>query len=436
MLPSLLSLPSEHLELLRIVAREASARGVAAYVVGGYVRDLILKRPGLDLDIVVEGDAIGLARVLAKKYGGKVTAHGRFGTAVWRRDDGRRTTDDGRGGKGRGEKGEGLLPSLDFITARRESYASPAALPDVTASTLADDLGRRDFTINTLAVRLDGEHFGRLVDPYHGQVDLERGLVRVLHDGSFIDDPTRMLRAVRYEQRYGFQIEAHTLALIGTALPAIARLSAERVRHELDLSLDEPRAAEVLARLQGLGVLKAVCAALPWSADAQRRLEAGLRAIPAGEWGLEASAADVPLRRILGYSLWLLQLSAAEIDAVQARLLCPAVTLKAVRAAAGLWADLPALRGASPSKWERLEGVPVPAVYAVYLASTEPALETYAVRWRQIQPQTDGEALKALGIPPGPAYKKILRRLRAAWLDGEVASAEQERKLLERLRAT
>ncbi len=412
MLPAFLALPSEERALLRLIADEAASRNLPVYIVGGFVRDLILNQPGLDFDILVEGDAVALAQALAKKYGGKVTAHARFGT--------------GR-----------LLStpySLDFITARRETYARPAALPEVTPSTIEDDIRRRDFTINTLALRLDGAHFGQLYDLYHGASDLERGLIRVLHDASFADDPTRIFRAVRYEQRYGFQIEAHTLELIDAARPLVGSLSAERVRHELDLLFDEPRAAAMLARLDELGVLKAVAVPLPWSATLRRRLEAGLNAVPGAEWGLGQFVAGIPLRWILGYSLWLLDLAPVEIDSIQARLTFPLAVLKSVRAAARLRADLSALSGVAPSKWvERLEGVPLPAVYALYLVSGETALETYAARWRHIQPKTDGDALKTLGVPPGPAYKKILLRLRAAWLDGEVASVQQEKKLLEEL---
>jgi tRNA nucleotidyltransferase (CCA-adding enzyme) len=420
MLPSFLALPPEELAFLHLIADEASARGLPAYIVGGFVRDLLLGHPGLDFDIVVVGDAVALAWALAGKHGGKVTTHPRFGTASWKPDH----------------------SIIDLATARRETYARPGALPDVTPSTIEDDIRRRDFTINTLALRLDREHFGELVDLYNGAADLEQGIVRVLHDASFLDDPTRLFRAVRYEQRYGFVMAPGTLKLIPAARPLVAELSAERVRHELDLIFDEPRAAQMLARLDELDLLKAVADVLPWSADL--RVEAALDAVPAPEWGLGLPIAGVPFRRVLGYCLWLLDLAPAEIDVLQARLSFPLAVLTAVRAAVQLRADLPALRGATlpgsgrakPSKWvERLDGVPLVAIYALSLVSWEDALETYAAHWRYIHPQTDGETLKALGVPPGPAYKKILQLLRAAWLDGEVTSAEQEKHLLEELLA-
>ena len=434
MLPSFLSLSPEQLTLLRLVADDASARGLPAYIVGGFVRDLLMGRPSLDLDIVVVGDAVSLARALARKHGGKVTAHVRFGTA----------TVENREWKIENSKKSDTLRithyALDIITSRRETYAHHAALPDVTPSTLEDDLRRRDFTINTLAIRLDGAHFGELFDLYNGAADIERGVVRVLHPASFLDDPTRMFRAVRYEQRYGFAIAPETLALIPAARPLLAGLSAERARHELDLIFDEPRAAQMLARLDELGLLKALENALPWGIDLRERLASGLSISPAPEWDSSLPVAGIPFppagtsRQVLGYTLWLLDLTPAEIDAVQARLTFPLAALNSIQTAARLRMDLPALSGAAPSKWvERLGDVPLPAIYAVCLVSGEKALETYAARWQHIHPKTDGDTLKTLGLPPGPAYKKILLRLRAAWLDGDVASAEQEKHLLERL---
>lgn len=418
------SLPAGQLALLRQVADEAGARRLPVYLVGGFVRDLLLGQPGLDLDIVVEGDAVALARALAKKQGGKVTAHPRFGTATWYLDHGPQTVDRG-------------LPSfIDLITARSETYTTPGALPEVMSSTIADDIRRRDFTINTLALRLDGGHFGELYDYFDGLSDLRQSRVRVLHERSFLDDPTRMLRAVRYEQRYGFRIEARTLELIPAALAVLARLSAERLRHELDLILEEPRAAEMLARLDQLGLLKAVAEALPWSVDLRRRLESGLAAEPASGWGVGQPLAGVPFRRALGYSLWLLDLAPAALDVIQARLAFPLAVLKPLRAAAALRAALPTLAGAKPSKWvAQLDGLPLVALYALWLVSAEPALEVYTLKWRHIQPETDGAALKARGLPAGPQYKKILLRLRAAWLDDEVATVQQEKELLEKLLA-
>ena len=248
------TISSDQLDLIHRVADEASALGFPIYIVGGFVRDLLLGHPSLDFDLVVEGDVIKLANSLASKYGGKATVHQKFGTAKWFV-----------------EMVQTFL--LDLISARSEIYKHPAALPTVKLGTISDDLHRRDFTINTLAIRLDSNHFGELHDELGGLDDLQHGLVRVLHPRSFIDDPTRIFRAVRYEKRYGFKIAKETLALIPEARQLIEKLSAQRIRHELDLILDEPNAASMLARLDKLGLLKPIHPSLRCDKALQTRFE-------------------------------------------------------------------------------------------------------------------------------------------------------------------
>ena len=203
------TLSPQQLTLLRVVAGVAAARHLPLYLVGGFVRDLLLGIPATDFDLVVEGDAISLARTLAAQYGGRVTAHVHFGTAQW-------------------FPPESDNLAIDLTSTRSETYKHNAALPSVKSGTLMDDLLRRDFTINTLAVRLDGDHWGELRDEQGGLDDLKQGQVRVLHQGSFRDDPTRLFRAVRYEQRYGFRIVPETLSLMRPAYPLISLLSAQR----------------------------------------------------------------------------------------------------------------------------------------------------------------------------------------------------------------
>ena len=178
------SLDSSLLDLIHHIADESSALGFAIYLVGGSVRDLLLARPIVDLDLTLEGDAIKLARALVKKHGGDLTTHEKFFTAMWSL-----------------QSQVSNLQSLDLISTRRETYPHPGALPTVTKSTLDDDLRRRDFTVNAMAIRVDGDHFGELYDPLHGQADLEKKLIRVLHPNSFLDDPTRIFRTIRYAER-------------------------------------------------------------------------------------------------------------------------------------------------------------------------------------------------------------------------------------------
>jgi tRNA nucleotidyltransferase (CCA-adding enzyme) len=381
------------------------------YLVGGAVRDLILNRPILDLDLVVEANAIQLAQRLQQQYGGTVTLHTRFATATWQPPTG---------------------PALDLITARRETYPTPAALPQITPSTLADDLARRDFSINTLALSLSDNS---LIDLHHGQADLKNGLIRVLHPQSFCDDPTRLYRAVRYETRYNFQIAPETLALIPPALPLVERLTPERIRHEFDLLFHELHPAKALVRMDQLGLLQAVLPdVLPWDSDTADRLSSGLAALPAPGWGLDLTFNGQPLKVVLGYALWLGNLHYAQIDLLHERLNFPLAVLKTIQAVSALTADLPALTDARPSAWvRRLTEVPLPALYAMHIFSREPALERYVSTWRHIHPAADGETLKALGLPPGPRYAHILATLRAAWLDGEINTPEQESGFLQKL---
>jgi tRNA nucleotidyltransferase (CCA-adding enzyme) len=412
-------LPSDRLALIRAVAEAAADQHLPAYIVGGFVRDLLLDHPSLDFDIVVEGDAILLAKVLTAKHGGKVTTHSRFGTAKWHLENSIFSTQHA---------------SLDLISSRQEYYEHPTALPTVEHGSIKLDLHRRDFTINTLALRLDGLHFGELHDYYGGLPDLERRVIRVLHSLSFVDDPTRMLRAVRYEQRYGFQIEPRTLQLMDEARPLMARLSDERVRHELDLILAESKSIAMLARLAELGLLKTIAEALPWNADLDSRLDFALRLPPPSHWELRSPVAGLPLREALTYLLWLFDLSLADLDLLQQRLRFPMGLYKALLAASALKKDLPDLSGAPASKWvERLAGVSILAIYAVFLVSGEVSLATYATHWQDLHPKTTGETLKTLGLPPGRAYQQILWKLRAAWLDGVVTTEAQEEVLLHRL---
>ncbi|MBI3538628.1 MAG: CCA tRNA nucleotidyltransferase, partial [Chloroflexi bacterium] len=222
------NLSSAVLTLLRAASATARALGFSLYAVGGFARDLLLNQPNtfaslsasLDLDLVVEGDAIALAEALQKKFGGRVRAHARFGTAIWNLEAATVFRD----------ANPSQLTHLDFATARREFYAHPSALPDVESSLIKQDLVRRDFTINTLAICLDPERFGDLLDPFGGEADLQRGVIRVLHNLSFSEDPTRILRAARFEARFDFQIETHTAELIGAALEMLPRVSGARVR--------------------------------------------------------------------------------------------------------------------------------------------------------------------------------------------------------------
>ncbi len=397
-------LPSEKLTLLSNIATQAETLGVPCYVVGGFVRDLLLGKPINDLDVVVEGDAINLGKKLVDVYGGKLTPHFKFHTAIWHLPN---STD-----------------FVDLITARKEIYEMPGALPKVTPSTIEDDLRRRDFTINAMALRLDGEGFGEILDPLDGQADLERRVIRVLHPRSFMDDPTRIFRAIRYEGRYSFNIEPLTLGLVDSeALKVLHMLSGERLRHELDLILEEERAFQMVVRVASAGVLTSIHPKMPkFNQEYADYLEMDIQL-------------DVPAdRRSMGFILWFLDLTEEEIFLLANRLDFSNQLSLDVWAGAQLMRSLPHLVGAKPSEWTyALEKLPLLSIYAVYLISRENALLSYISFWRHVKPRTNGNDLKAMGLLPGPRFSEILLKLRSAWLDGEVTNESQEKELLAKL---
>ncbi len=400
-------LPQEHFYWLGLAAKLSPAT-----LVGGVVRDLLLGRPSLDLDLVFESNAVDVARRLAAQHGGEIIVHPAFQTAVW-------------------QPRPGVF--MDLITARREHYPAPASLPVVQPAKLADDLARRDFSINTLAIRLvDGE----LVDEHNGLQDLQKGVVRALHKNSFIDDPTRILRAIRYEQRYGFAMEPSTRGWLEAARPGLRLLSPERLRHELDMILDEPHAPAMLSRLYGLGLQSFLPDVLPVEPPLTRLLDLAHQP-PPPSWGLRPTLGHQPLKRVLGYALWLMSLTTAALDAANASLAFAAPMLKVIRAASALTRDLTGLRGQPPSAWvARLDGLPMTAIYAAYLHSEQAELHNYATGWRHVQAETTGETLKALGVPPGPLYRRVLWQVRAARLDGLVSTGAGEQALLRELLAS
>jgi tRNA nucleotidyltransferase (CCA-adding enzyme) len=409
---------------------------MAIYIVGGFVRDLLLNRPSLDFDIVVEGDAIELAQAVQKDFGGRITMHKRFGTAKWFLESEAKSQQQSANSYQLTANRSRLPANLDFITARREFYTHPTALPTVERGSIKLDLHRRDFTINTLALRLDGRHYGDLHDYWGGYNDLRQGLVRVLHSLSFVDDPTRMLRAVRYEQRYDFEIGKRTLQLLLEARPLIERVSGDRVRHEIDNILAEQNVTQMLDRAQEFGILQEIHPDLVWDAWIKEHL-ANL-ALPTPEWKLEPELKGIPLKRILAYTLWLIRLPAPKARKVTKRLRTSSVIAQTVQDACILWADLSSLVEAKPSEVvAQLKKASTAAIYAVYCATDHTEirnnLHKYITKWQFVSQQINGHDLKARGLPPGPYYNELLTQLRDAWLDGEITTPEEEASLLDQL---
>ncbi|MFQ5398074.1 MAG: CBS domain-containing protein [Anaerolineae bacterium] len=423
-------LPQALWQMVLAISGAAAELGMPVYFVGGLVRDLLLHKPPTDLDMVVEGDAITLARTLQGRAGGQIHSHSRFGTAKWLVSD-----DEWR--KIAPECSlDGVPETIDFVTARTEFYAEPSALPQVKRGSIKLDLHRRDFTINTLAVRLDGAHLGELLDFYGGRRDLEQGIIRVLHSLSFIDDPTRILRAIRLEQRLGFTIEPRTAELIATALPMMSRMTGDRIRHELELALHERVPARILRRMAELGVLPHIHPALQWIPEAESAFARvpGMIADPMWQAAVED---DRPT--FVYFALWMTLLSPPTQAAVMARLRVRKTTREDVIAVSQVLRALQALPpNPRPSEVERVLRTARPRVLlaaSIATAGTAAAdlITRYFREWRQVRTAVTGDDLRAMGLKPGPLYGRLLDRLLAARLDGEVHDEEGERALLNQL---
>ena len=289
-----------------------------------------------------------------------------------------------------------------------------------------------------MALRLDGHHYGELHDYWGGLSDLRQGLVRVLHSLSFVDDPTRMLRAVRFEQRFSFQIEERTLELLRQARQLLDRVSGDRIRHELDHIMSEERICQMLSRLEALELLSAIHSELKWDAWICAKIELLATTTPEPEWDLTEQSKTAPVRISIAYVLWLIRLPPGRAQGVIFRLKIARNLAEDISAARQLWRDLPELKHATPSQVvARLEGLTARALYAVYLAVEEPDLgkliREYVFRWQHVSPTLNGWALKSRGLPPGPIYREILESLRDAWLDGKITTGAQEQGYLDSL---
>ncbi|HWM14586.1 MAG TPA: CBS domain-containing protein [Gaiellaceae bacterium] len=406
----LLSLPG-----LQEVFEAAQAVGEGfegVYLVGGAVRDLLMDEPSFDVDIAVEGDGIAFGQALARALGGRVVPHDKFGTAIVVHDGGR----------------------VDVATSRTEFYDYPGALPAVEQATIRQDLYRRDFTINAMAVSLKGEDFGRVVDFFGGLRDLEAGVIRVLHNLSFIDDPTRLFRAIRYENRYGFRMDAHTLGLARACveMELVGELSSARLRDELQALLSEREVGDSLRRLDELHLDHAV----------HPHLAAGEEAV-----ALVAELDALRQRLAPETPAWRLRLAALARRLTPDELYDWFGRLKLRRRDADLIADAvtvaPRLRelAAATDEPAALRALAEPhdpdGVLFALAGAGEPArsrLERYFAELRSVQLEISGGDLAELGLTESPrvgaVLEEILRRKLNGELDGRAAELAAARELI------
>lgn len=406
--------------IIQKVSERAQADDIEVYLVGGVVRDLLLGRANFDIDFVVEGNAIEFADKIRAALGGEVTAFKPFGTAKWKPKE---LSDTGSS-----------LAHIDFASARYEFYDHPTALPTVYNSSIKLDLQRRDFTINTLAVQLSpASAFGRVVDFYGGLRDLDAKLIRVLHSLSFIDDPTRILRAMRFAHRLEFVIESRTGELMATALPMLGRITGERLRNELTLLLNESEPERGLVKLRERGVLAAIHPQLEFTDHAAAAFEQMRQKNPDGFTLPEDLEA-------VYWHIWAGHFEPAALKAVCERLLFGRKLEDSMLQVAQLARQSADLAGAElrPSSIAaRLDGMTEMALvglwYAVDDQTIRERIERYWTMWRGQQPIATGETLQARGVTPGPCYSVILKRLREAWLDEMIHTKHEEEELLNRL---
>jgi tRNA nucleotidyltransferase (CCA-adding enzyme) len=368
-----------------------------AYLVGGAVRDLLRGAAPNDIDIAVEGDARSVARAVAERLGSDAREYERFGTATV----------------------ETPGTSYNFATTRRETYDEPGALPQVAPAPLAEDLARRDFSINAMAVGLTGDDLGHLYDPTGGLADMEEGLVRVLHDRSFLDDPTRLLRAVRYAVRLGFVLDPETerLAREAAAADALSTVSGARIRDELMDLLGELDAPAAIKRMRELEIHTALHPELDPDPDLVASASLGAVAIGAdrGIAALAALTEEAPEK----LDLWLgdLHLPAEERDAAA----------RAARVAPRIAAALRE-REHSPSELRELLGREPLEALALALALSAPSEPI--LRWvselRPMALEISGADLLAAGVPEGPAVGRALEETLKRKLDGLVSGREAE----------
>jgi len=397
-------LPDELVEFLRLAGELAQKKGQKLYLVGGVVRDLLLERENFDLDLVVEGDAIALAGELADEKRGKLTTHQRFGTA--------KLTWDGW--------------SADLATARSETYPRACALPAVNPGTIEEDLMRRDFTINAMAVELNPGRYGELLDQYGGMADLEGKLVRVLHEKSFVDDATRIWRAIRYEQRLDFRMEPQTLNLLKRDVGYLKKVSGDRIRHELELIFEEKFPEKALRRAGELGVLK--------------RLHPELKA---GDWlssqyeqARQRSSPDVASLGLY-FALLVYPMKPEETEEVSSY-------LRLRRSATRILHDTVAIKdglgqlatpGITASQiYKLLIGYTIEAVIANIVAAESPEagqrLAEFINKLRFIKPGLSGGDLIKLGVAQGPQIKDFLNRLLEDRLEGKSKTRRDEETLV------
>jgi tRNA nucleotidyltransferase (CCA-adding enzyme) len=421
-------IPAGIVRLMKKIGAMSNASGFPAFVVGGMVRDILMGKRNLDLDIVIEGDAIKLGNALAAELGATIVVHRKFGTcSLYTKDK----------------------LKIDLATARKESYARPAALPTVEFSSLKDDLVRRDFTVNAMAVSINKESFGRLIDFFGGRADLYRGRIRVMHDGSFIDDPTRIFRAVRFESRFSFAIDRHTEELIKGAieLSMFEKVEPQRIRDELALILKEDQPLDAIRRMAELDEMRFIHRDLRLDSDFVRLYDSINEACG---WYARSPHCKRAVDRWLIYLMALFDdLSYNTVSSICGRFVfrgSDSIRIRSYkRRGRAVLKALAVRRAVRPSAIYRL--LEPLSLEVTLLLMAKAALKGSSVRTGLVRSRimdflekyngtrigVRGDDLKALGLKPSPEFKAIMTKLLYGKLDGRLITRKEELEYVKRL---
>ena len=423
----------EMLSAVMLISELAQKESKKAYLVGGFVRDLILGVKNLDLDVVLEGNAISFTRRFAENVKGSLVAHAKFGTAtVVMSLPGAKSAP--RGVAARPEK-----LKIDFAAARKEIYKKPAALPMVKFASLRDDLYRRDFTINAMAASINKNDFGELVDFFGGLNDLRRGVIKVLHKGSFIDDPTRIFRAVRFEQRFGFTIEPGTICLIKDAinLKMLERTHPHRILNEIEIILKEKNPLNSLKRMEGLGQLRVIHPRVKFNKKNFRYFKSIQKA---AAWFIKTfPEKPLPEAWVMYFAAMLESVSFSDDEMILAKFGASgkvrARVLLHKKESADIIKLLSKRNKLAPSIiYRRLKPLPHENVLLILARDDNSFLRkrifNFLSKYENIKLSIRGQDLKECGLSPGPSFKNILNNALNAKLDGRIVSRDAQLKFV------
>ncbi|MBL7072953.1 MAG: CCA tRNA nucleotidyltransferase [Candidatus Omnitrophica bacterium] len=418
-------LPGKLMALIRLIGKTADDSGLGAFLVGGFVRDLLHGAANYDLDVVIEGDAIRFAKKLADKISGRVVTYKKFGTAVivkkWPKWLGSPPRADG-------------IFKIDVASARKETYKKPAALPTVRFSSLKKDLSRRDFTINAMAIDINKKDFGLFIDFFDGKEDLKKSVIRVLHKKSFIDDPTRIFRAVRFEQRFDFEIEKHTEFLIKHAVKRnmFHHTQDQRIREELMLMLREWHPEKAVFRMKELHELKFIHPALSLKKDAKKTFNNLKKCV---KWYKTVCAEDNADEWLTYFMVMLEKLSENEIREVLKKFIF-------TRESSAKLKNYSMFGASAAKKISRNKRMRASEIYAIlkplekevvlYIMAkvkSEKAkrrIKKYFTELESVTLKIKGHDIAAEGVKHGPYYTELLRRVLYEKIDGNVTTKRDE----------